>query len=380
MNSLFRVFSLVVALLVCCNVNAESIFDQLRDDDGWIDVSDYVLENSSGFMPVPIMITEPAVGAGLGVAALFFHPPKDYVSDATEQDEFVVPNITAVAAGGTENGTWFVGGGHIAHWKNDSIRYEGVLGFANVNVKFYGVEGATNYADGLNFTGEALFVQQPISFRMGGSNFFLGGEWEFMAMETQFDLGTGIPEIDDLTIDAQLSGLKVFLNYETLDNTFTPNEGIEAEVGLTRRDKAIGSDFEFDEFEAKLHVFRKLGSRFVLGARLDVDSVDGDVPFFSVPSIDMRGIPALRYQGDSVVVAELEGRWAIHSRFSAVGYIGAGRAASSWGKLGDAPSRTTRGIGLRYFIARKLGMHIGLDVARGPEDTHYYMAFGSAWD
>ena len=24
---------------------------------------------------------------------------------------------------------------------------------------------------------------------------------------------------------------------------------------------------------------------------------------------------------------------------------------------------------MRYFIARKLGMHVGVDVARGPEDT-----------
>lgn len=381
LNAMFtRITVIIGATLYSSTVLAGSFLDQFKDDDGWFDVSDWVLENSVGFMPVPIMITEPAVGAGLGVAALFFHAPKDYDPNASELDGFVMPDITAVAAGGTENGTWFVGGGHMAHWKDDRIRYEGMLGYANVNVKFYGLNDTSIFGDGLNFTGQTLFIQQPISFRMGNSNFFLGAEWEYMDMETKFDLGTGIPEIDDLTLDIQLSALKVFLNYETLDNNFTPNEGMEAEIGLTRRDKAIGSDFEFDEFEAKLHIFRKLGSRIDIGARLDANSVDGDIPFFSVPFISLRGIPAMRYQGESILVAEVEGRWAIHPRFSAVGFIGAGRAADSWGDINGATSRVTQGFGLRYFIARKLGMHVGFDAAKGPEDTHYYMTFGSAWD
>jgi hypothetical protein len=369
----------LLSVFFTTTATAGSFLDQFKDDDGWMDASDWVLENSAGFMPVPIIITEPAVGTGLGAAAVFFHAPKGYDGDALQTNEFVEPNITAIAAGGTENGTWFVGGGHFAHWKGDRIRYKGLLGYANVIVKFYGLDGSTTPGDGLEFTGKSLFVQQPISFRMGESDFFLGAAWEYMAMETQFDLGTGIPAIDELTIDTELSGLKFFLNYETLDNTFTPNEGIRAEVGVTRRDKAIGSDFDFDQLQAKLHAFKKLGNRFVLGARLEANTVDGDVPFFSVPYISMRGVPALRYQGESVLTAELEGRWAFHPRVSAVGFVGAGKAAKSWGDIGSAPSRVSRGLGLRYFIARKLGMHAGLDVAKGPEDTHYYLTFGSAW-
>ena len=39
----------------------------------------------------------------------------------------------------------------------------------------------------------------------------------------------------------------------------------------------------------------------------------------------------------------------------------------------------TQGLGVRYFVARKLGLHAGIDVARGPEDTHYYLTVGYAW-
>jgi hypothetical protein len=37
------------------------------------------------------------------------------------------------------------------------------------------------------------------------------------------------------------------------------------------------------------------------------------------------------------------------------------------------------GVGGRYLIARRLGMHAGLDVARGPEDTVWYIVVGTNW-
>jgi hypothetical protein len=93
----------------------------------------------------------------------------------------------------------------------------------------------------------------------------------------------------------------------------------------------------------------------------------------------MRGIPAMRYQGESVAVAETEARWAFHKRISAVGFIGIGKAAKSWGDINDASSRVAKGLGIRYNAARKLGMHLGVDVAKGFEDTYWYLTMGSAW-
>ena len=39
----------------------------------------------------------------------------------------------------------------------------------------------------------------------------------------------------------------------------------------------------------------------------------------------------------------------------------------------------TVGTGFRYLIAKKLGIHAGIDVARGPEDTVFYIQVGSPW-
>ena len=51
--------------------------DTLIDpEDGMLDASDY-LASASGFLPIPIIITEPAVGFGLGAAVAYFHAPKE---------------------------------------------------------------------------------------------------------------------------------------------------------------------------------------------------------------------------------------------------------------------------------------------------------------
>jgi len=39
----------------------------------------------------------------------------------------------------------------------------------------------------------------------------------------------------------------------------------------------------------------------------------------------------------------------------------------------------TNGGGFRYLIARRYGFKSGLDIARDPEDTVFYLQAGTAW-
>ena len=87
----------------------------------------------------------------------------------------------------------------------------------------------------------------------------------------------------------------------------------------------------------------------------------------------------MRYQGNVVAVAEVELTWQFDDRWSILGFTGAGRAANETGDLGAAPSRTTYGAGFRYLIARRYGFEMGLDVARGPEESVFYIQAGTAW-
>ena len=58
-------------------VHAGSFMDKFIDPkDKKFDVSDWLLKHK-GFLPVPQIITEPAVGFGVGLALLFFHQSMD---------------------------------------------------------------------------------------------------------------------------------------------------------------------------------------------------------------------------------------------------------------------------------------------------------------
>lgn len=112
---------------------------------------------------------------------------------------------------------------------------------------------------------------------------------------------------------------------------------------------------------------------------MSYESVHGDVPFYRQPFIDLRGISRGRYQDESVALVEAELDWNFTPRWTALAFGGAGRA---WGRkthFGDAGTETTRGLGVRYLIARVLGLRVGLDWAWGPDDHAYYIQVGSAW-
>jgi len=74
-----QLLSTVSLLLLLCSatLQAGSLFDKFIDPtDGQFDTSGWLIDNK-GFLPVPILITEPAVGTGLGLAGVFFHESEE---------------------------------------------------------------------------------------------------------------------------------------------------------------------------------------------------------------------------------------------------------------------------------------------------------------
>lgn len=98
-----------------------------------------------------------------------------------------------------------------------------------------------------------------------------------------------------------------------------------------------------------------------------------------VEYVTKYGIPAMRYQGDEVLVTEVEARWDVTPRWSLVGFAGSGWTADHFSDLAKGDSVVAKGVGFRYLAARRYGLRMGLDVAKGPEDTVYYLAIGSDW-
>lgn len=103
------------------------------------------------------------------------------------------------------------------------------------------------------------------------------------------------------------------------------------------------------------------------------------MPFFGCPFVNLRGIPAMRYQGETVVTAEAEFLWGFTPRWTIAFFAGVATTSSIDIFGSSREDVAAGGVGFRYRIARKLGMQVGLNVARGPEDTSIYLTVGSAW-
>lgn len=125
----FPLSTQALLFLLCPPGDAADFFDA---EDGMLDMSQYLAENRYGFLPVPLAITEPAIGYGGGLFGLFLHG-----KGSREGGQFIPPPLTAFGGAATQNGTWFIGGGHRHTWQHDRIRYLAGAGYANVNLDIY---------------------------------------------------------------------------------------------------------------------------------------------------------------------------------------------------------------------------------------------------
>src|SRR4051794_24515080 len=98
--------------------------------DGKFDLSHWLLTRK-GALPVATLITEPAVGYGVGVGVLFFHQSIEEAMSRSAKK--APPSITAGIVAGTENGTRAGAAGHFGSWKNDRFRYTGGIAVLEPN-------------------------------------------------------------------------------------------------------------------------------------------------------------------------------------------------------------------------------------------------------
>ena len=342
--------------------------------DGQLDLSNWLLDRD-GFLPVPIIITEPAIGYGGGLALAYFH-------DKLGSRKGGPPSVSAVAGAATENGTWFAGGGHFGSWKNDTVRYTGGLGVGLIKMDYYGRSGNHGpwHDKGVRFETEAFFMDHELQFRIGESKIFAGFGLTYLDSTNTFHLYSSNlpPDLPKIKFDSRAVSLNGVLSYDSRDNIFTPSSGIATELKAMLFDDAWGSDDSFQKYKASFLYYTPLYDQFVLGFRGDARLIEGDAPFYSYPYIDMRGVKAMQYQGDMTLLSELELRWNVTSRWWLVGFGGVGKAYND-GDRDDSDTVFSKGLGFRYLIASKLGLQMGVDVASGPDDTAIYIQVGSSW-
>ncbi len=169
-----RLVQIIIVIIIGLSINPVNSYAQKKQKafidtlDNRFDVS-YFLNDLHGFLPVISPITEPAVGYGAAAAGIFFIPKKK-----SDDKKFKMPDVTGVAGGLTENGTWFAGGGYVGFWNDDRIRYRGVFGYGDIKLTYYGTADIIDKDFSVKFNMKSYFFLQQALFRVGSSKFLLG--------------------------------------------------------------------------------------------------------------------------------------------------------------------------------------------------------------
>jgi len=352
---------------------AVGLADFLDPEDGQLDLSEWLLDRK-GVLPVPIVITEPAVGFGGGVMGLFFRESlRDAAGRQREGERMVPPDIYGIGGAGTENGTWAGAAGGMVTSRDGRYRWRGGVARMSANLDFYGLGGHLE-AQRYNLDGWAS-VQHGM-LRLGDSDVWAIARWNYLDLTNRFDLESQVPQVGELVRTNKASGLGISLEVDTRDNIFTPSRGWTGALDLTWYSPHWGSDTTFQSYRAHAFVYWPVAREWVIAGRLDGRAANGQVPFYMLPFVDLRGVPALRLQDRRTAVAETELRWNLTPRWALIGFVGAGRA---WGTRGDDADTVATGVGFRYLVARRLGLYAGMDYARSTQDDAVYIQVGSAW-
>lgn len=355
----------------------ESWWKLLHDPkDGHLDMSRWLLQHR-GVLIVPIIVTEPAVGNGGGAAAVFFRPASQS-EDSKASGERIPPNIYGFGALKTENGTNGYGLAGEFHFADDRWRYKGAVGKASVNLDFY-TRGILFAPRKIGYNLDGKFSFQQVSRRLGGIPLYLSLRWIYIDLDSHLNVQSNRQFFEPKDFAQRSSGLGFVIEYDSRDNTLTPTKGILSMVDGTFYLPGAGSNNTYQSYRAHTLAYVPLAPAWILGLRADYRSVHGDTPFYQLPSIDLRGISYGRYQDTSVAMLEAELRWNMSARWAVLAFGGAGRAWGRHDDFADASNEVAKGVGLRYLLARQLGLYVGLDWAWGPGEHAHYLQVGSAW-
>ena len=299
----------------------------------------------------------------------------------------------------TSNGSQALLAGHSGYWLDGRLHTLVGAADASINLDFHGLGHDTELSGqpltyNIDMTGGLIEARWSLDRR---KRWDIGLQYSYAEVNVSFpDFASGIRVQADPTggrfglnrgqrqrpdgFQSEIGSVALSFSYDSRNNIFTPTRGLYSGLTATFNSSAFGGSSEFERYEwATLWYTPVFSEDLVFGLKADLQTSSGDIPFYMRPSVQLRGAPMMRYQGAHVAYGEAELRYQFHPRWSVLGFGGIGSTWSEGPLLTRNDITWTGGLGIRYLLARKYGLHMGLDVAYGEEGPACYVQFGSAW-
>ena len=333
-------------------------------------------EGKSGFVIMPIPISNPTIGTGLGAAGMFLYPV----------DNKSPVSSTTVGGFYTSNDSWGAGVSQKTFLYEDRLRLNGSLGYGNINLDFYGVgTEAGNRGTSVPLTEKGFFFVPEGLTRIAG-RLYGGVRYRYLEMETAVNLQELLNNKIDLppiSSKVRSSGVGLVLNYDSRDNPFNPYKGTFLDLNAIFPSKALGGDYDYQIYQAAYNFYYKLADHMVLAYRAFGKFTAGDVPFFDLSFFgthnDLRGYPGGQYLDKMMLATQLEYRWKFYKRWGMVAFAGVGEVARNLSDFNTKDLLPSAGAGLRFMVSEANRVNISLDYARGREGDAVYFYIGEAF-
>jgi len=321
------------------------------------------------FFLMPVPISNPTIGTGLGAISM-------YLFQAGEN----APPSTFMLGGFWANSkSWAGGMGGVVHTKNDTYRISGWVGYFDVNTEFFGVGG------GAGDRGESITINQygpflaPRLLRRVANNLYLGVGYRLVTVTTAI---TNPPDWlpGDILRDGikiRSSGLGLVAEYDSRDNEFNPFAGSYLLLTSNFAREALGSDRDYEQYNAGYNYYANVGKDRVLAWRLTGCFTGGDAPFYDICLFGgekdaIRGYVGGQYRDETSITTQLEYRWKFYKKWGMVAFAGVGQVAPSLSEMSTDNLLPSYGVGIRFMASEEQRVNLGIDYARGKDSDAWY--------
>lgn len=332
-------------------------------------------KTKASFVATPIPMSNPAIGTGLGVAALAIYQPSGSARPWT------------TGAGGlyTDTKSWGVAVFQKAYLGGDKYRVTAGVGTGVFNVDFFGIGNAAGA------TGRSISLEQKSSGGLAevllrvSPHIHAGLRYRLIDMDTTVKT-SNIPlplQLPDIELQSTVSQLGLAGEFDTRDSEYNPRSGTYANAQLLFADGAIGSDFDYPRLTAAVNGYHGLGDKAVVAWRGSLCRSGDGAPFYDLCNYgqnnDLRGYSSGQYRDHAMFAAQVEYRRKLFWRLGGVAFAGVGEVASEFSKLNTKDLLPAAGLGVRFEASQKYRVNVSIDYAVGDGTSALYFYIGEAF-
>jgi hypothetical protein len=306
----------------------------------------------NGFIIIPFPIYTPETKAAATLSGIYHHRDAE---DLQVPPSTVIFSMTYSELKQTRVGLTpelYLGGGH---WLlHSSFAYED---WPN---KFWGIGNDSKEGFEEDYSSRNKLALVDLQRRLG-SAWWLGlrydyADYKLTEVEPGGLLNSGLVLGSN---GGPVVGIGIIATRDTRDDIYYPHTGSFVKMGMTRFDKGLGSNYNYNRYELDARGFISLGGQQVLALQGYSKITDGEVPFQSLARIGvesdvkmMRGYHDGRFLDKVSVLTQAEYRFPIAGRWSAAAFAGLGEVAPAVDELAVSALKW-KPLGLACASARR---------------------------